>query len=102
MKIFEITWIDYKNIKTYVIGILAYDGRYIFRYEKNQIYESINNGFRPFIEFPDINKIYYSNELFQTFYIRLPKGSNHNLEDSDAELATDRIKIRLRTDVNKK
>jgi hypothetical protein len=105
MKVFKVAWTDYKFKKKYIVGILIYDEKYIFRYNKSQIKEAIENGFVPFIEFPNIDEIYSSNELFQTFAIRLPNVNSKDTEPSlcdGAELSTDRIKIYCRTDVNEK
>lgn len=103
MKTYKVVWTDYKHEKEYLIGILVHDKEYMFSYNKSQIKEAIENGFRPFIEFPNIEEVYFSRDLFKTFAIRLIDRDITKLEkslDNNAQLSTDRIKIYSRTDVN--
>ncbi len=105
MKIFEVVWTDYKQKKNYIIGRLVHDEHYQFRYNQNQIYDAIKNGFRPFVEFPNIDLTYVSKEIFKTFAIRIPSINRDEIDNylgNGAELATDRIKIYCRTDVSEK
>lgn len=103
MTIFEVVWTDYKLENEYIIGRLAHDEHWVFKYNQNQIYEAIRAGFRPFIELSNINETYFSEKLFPTFAIRLPNdevGEEESYLTDGATLATDRIRV-YRRGVNK-
>lgn len=99
MTTFDVKWSNYKLQKEYTIGILIHDRGYIFKYDLEQVYEAINDGFRPFVEFPDIRETYTSQELFSTFAIRLQSATPDEIDLRLAEgalLATDRVKVYCR------
>lgn len=73
-------WLIWQNAETrqrYHIGKLFHeDGVYKFAYEntsyRRKLPEALDNGYRPHLSFPDINKVYSSNKLFGPFDRRLP------------------------------
>lgn len=73
-------WLIWQNVETrqrYHVGRLLHDdGVYTFLYETNQyrrkLAEAMDNGYRPHLAFPDINKTYTSMKLFGPFARRLP------------------------------
>jgi len=99
MEIFEIRWNNYKRDKEYLIGTLIHDDQYFFRYNKDEIWEAINNGFRPFPEFKDVGAVYTSENLFATFATRI--GDKKDFDNNDlvekARLATDRVFVKRKT-----
>ena len=66
-----LTWRN-KN-KNYVVGTLVKDCIYKFYYS-HDILDAMKEGFKPLIDFPDINTEYWSwsDKLFPTFACRLP------------------------------
>lgn len=73
-------WLIWQNVETrqrYHIGSLYYENDiYTFSYEtkgyRRKLSEAIDNGYRPHLAFPDINKTYTSHTLFGPFARRLP------------------------------
>lgn len=78
-KPFEL-WLIWQNVETrqrYHIGKLLHNnGVYTFSYETNgyrrKLAEAMDNGYRPHLAFPNINKTYTSHTLFGPFARRLP------------------------------
>lgn len=100
MEVFNILWNKYNEEKQYLIGYLIYDQEWLFKYNEKMIEDAINKGFRPFLEFPLINKIYTEKRLFKTFKNRL-KITNQKLElkslkEKQGKLITDNIIILYR------
>jgi len=73
-------WLIWQNVETrqrYHVGRLLHaDGVYTFSYEttgyRRKLAEAMDNGYRPHLAFPDINKTYTSKKLFGPFARRLP------------------------------
>ncbi|MFD0942933.1 HIRAN domain-containing protein [Savagea faecisuis] len=73
-------WLVWQNVKTrqrYHVGSLHYENDiYTFSYEtegyRRKLAEAMDNGYRPHLAFPDINKTYTSSTLFGPFARRLP------------------------------
>lgn len=73
-------WLIWQNSETrqrYHVGRLFHeDGIYTFSYEakgyRRKLAEAMDNGYRPHLAFPDINKTYTSKMLFGPFARRLP------------------------------
>ena len=92
MEIFYVEWQKYNKEKTYKIGYLIFDDKWYFRYNINNIYEAIENGFRPFPDMPDIKKIYKNQKLLPVFENRY--NNINNMENSSGVLLTDKILIK--------
>ncbi|MCM3743876.1 HIRAN domain-containing protein [Sporosarcina luteola] len=73
-------WLIWQNVETrqrYHVGRLLHEnGVYTFSYEtdgyRRKLAEAMDNGYRPHLAFPDINKTYISKKLFGPFARRLP------------------------------
>ncbi|ANU10136.1 DNA-binding protein [Planococcus antarcticus DSM 14505] len=73
-------WLIWQNVETrqrYHIGKLFHeDGVYTFSYERQgyrrRLEEAMEQGYRPHLAFPEINKTYTSQKLFGPFARRLP------------------------------
>lgn len=73
-------WLVWQNVETrqrYHVGRLLHeDGIYSFSYEtkvyRRKLSEAMDNGYRPHLAFPDIDKTYKSRTLFGPFARRLP------------------------------
>jgi hypothetical protein len=64
-------WKSEKERKQFIVGVLSRNGQYEFKYY-DDIKDAKNEGFKPLVEFPDLNKLYTSESLFSTFASRLP------------------------------
>lgn len=75
-----VLWLIWQNQETrqrYHVGSLSHqDGKYIFSYElsgkRRTLLEAMENGYKPHLSFPNIHKVYTSNQLFGPFARRLP------------------------------
>lgn len=73
-------WLVWQNVETrqrYHIGrLVCENNNYTFSYEKSgyrrKLDEVLDNGYRPLLAFPDIDKVYTSQKLFGPFARRLP------------------------------
>jgi hypothetical protein len=72
-------WKSEKTRKQYIVGVLSRNGRYEFKYY-DDIKEAQNEGFKPLVEFPDLNKLYTSESLFSTFASRLPDKRRRDID----------------------
>ncbi|GAA0455556.1 HIRAN domain-containing protein [Alkalibacillus silvisoli] len=92
-------WLIWQNPQTrqrYHIGRLLHDSdSYSFRYEnsgyRRKLKEAMENGYKPHLAFPDINKTYSSNKLFGPFARRLPDNKRPDFHSilQDLGLPTD-------------
>lgn len=57
-------WKAEKNGKRYIVGQLAKNGEYEFRYYEKEIREAIKEGFEPFFCFRELDKVYTDTVLF--------------------------------------
>lgn len=98
MEIFHVRWSDYKQSQSYTIGVLIYDNHWYFKYDKNNIMEAIQKGFRPFPDMTDIQKTYESSSLFPVFSVRYgsPEESQslRLLKNNSGDVVTDHIFIK--------
>ena len=99
--LFSVYWKDYR------IGFLfSRSKKYIFLYDKVNLYEASKEGFDRLIGFPDLNNIYISTNMFPIFSSRIrskerlireniDKKSSliESLISTEGRLATDNIKI---------
>ncbi len=78
-------WLIWKNPETrrrYKIGILNYEnGKYSFKYVNPELDDAIQNSFKCFPGFEDVNKEYVSGELFPNIVTRLPNPSRPDYLD---------------------
>lgn len=87
-------WLIWQNVETrqrYHVGNLIFvNGRFQFEYEKRcgrrTLNEAINNGYKPHLSFPDINRTYTSDRLFGPFARRLPDRRRPDFEKLIQEL----------------
>lgn len=98
MEIFYIYWSNYTHSAQYKIARLIYDqNRWYFKYNANQIFPAIKDGFRPFPDLPDIDKIYESKNLFKVFQTRYQASNSSEtlrlMKNSCGDLITDTILI---------
>lgn len=69
-------WKAEKNGKRYIVGQLAKNGEYEFRYYEKEIREAIKEGFEPFFCFRELDKVYTDTVLFPVLASRLPDQEN--------------------------
>lgn len=98
MEIFDIYWSDYVEKGSYKIGTVSYDDHWRFNYNIEEVFNAIDQGFRPFPDMPDISKTYESATVFPTFGLRY---GPHPVDEmisimklSDASLVTDKVLIK--------
>ncbi len=72
-------WKSEQTRKQYIIGQLTKNGQYEFQYDK-EVYSAIDDGFKPLLCFPDLNKVYKDDRLFTVFTSRLPDKKRKNIQ----------------------
>lgn len=99
--LFSVYWKDYR------IGFLfSRNKKYIFLYDKENLYEVSKEGFDRLIGFPDLNNIYISDSMFPIFSSRIKSKERQirenlsgnsdfidTLINTNGKLVTDNIKI---------
>ena len=73
-------WKAEKNGKRYIVGQLAKNGEYEFRYYEKEIREAIKEGFEPFFCFRELDKVYTDAMLFPVFASRLPDRKRKDID----------------------
>ncbi len=73
-------WKSEKTRKQYIIGQLTKNGQYEFQYGE-EVQSAINDGFKPLLCFPDLDKVYKDNRLFTIFTSRLPDKKRKNIQE---------------------
>ena len=73
-------WKAEKNGKRYIVGQLAKNGEYEFRYYEKEIREAIKEGFEPFFCFRELDKVYTDTVLFPVFASRLPDRKRKDID----------------------
>lgn len=96
-------WLVWQNVETrqrYHVGSLLHeDGIYTFSYEtkgyRRKLAEAMDNGYRPHLAFPDINKMYTSSTLFGPFARRIPDTRRPDYQSvlSDLGLSSECTKL---------
>jgi len=82
MKKLFLAWRDPKTGSWFPIGRLTFDGnRYQFVYTHGVKEAKEQSAFEPLISFPELNKVYESNELFPIFTNRLLPPSRPDYQD---------------------
>lgn len=71
-------WKSERTRKQYIIGQLTKNGQYEFQYGE-EVQSAINDGFKPLLCFPDLDKVYKDNRLFTIFASRLPDKKRKNI-----------------------
>lgn len=64
-------WKDDKSRQQFIVGELSRNGQFEFQYCE-EIDAAVQNGFTPLVCFPELNKMYVSDHLFNIFSSRLP------------------------------
>ena len=67
-----VVWKDMVTRARTVIGELSKNGKYEFKYDLKGVEQAKKMGFSLLVAFPDIDKVYESQELFPVFSSRLP------------------------------
>lgn len=65
-------WKNPQTRSRFKIGVLSYDGKYIFKYVNPELNDALDSGFEFFPGFEDVNKVYESKDLFANIETRLP------------------------------
>lgn len=105
MEKYFVLWNRHDNPKQYIVAYIEHNNiLWCFYYDKEQVSQAIQNGFRPFIEFPNINIKYYSATPFKTFdermHGRYEKGAKKLAINPKAKVLTDNISIISRKQYN--
>jgi len=74
-----LVWKEPKTRRNYIIGELAKNGQFEFSYGY-EVQKAIEEGFELLISFPEINKLYKSEQLFSVFASRLPDPKRKGIE----------------------
>lgn len=72
-------WKEPNKRRNYVVGELSKNGQFEFSYGY-EVQQAIEDGFELLISFPDINKVYKSEQLFSVFASRLPDPKRKGIE----------------------
>ncbi len=94
MEVFYVIWHSYDEKNKQVVGFLIYDDLWYFKYNSNCIKKAMKEGFRPFPDMLDINKMYKSKDLFQVFKNRYYNFSIESMKRDYGELITDKLLIK--------
>ena len=86
-------WKSEQTRKQYIIGQLTKNGQYEFQYDK-EVYSAIDDGFKPLLCFPDLNKVYKDDRLFTVFTSRLPDKKRKNIQVKSIVEAAKKLNIR--------
>lgn len=73
-------WKSEHSRKQYIVGQLVKNGQYEFRYAE-EIQAAMDDGFRPLLCFPDIQKVYMDKKLFSVFASRLPDKKRKDIQN---------------------
>lgn len=73
-------WKSEQSRKQYIVGQLVKNGRFEFRYTE-EIQAAMDDGFRPLLCFPDVQKVYMDNKLFSVFVSRLPDKKRKDIQN---------------------
>jgi len=74
-----VIWKEPVSRRQFIIGELVKNGKYEFFYG-HEVINAIEKGFDLLIEFDDLEKVYYCDELFPTFASRLPDKRRRGIE----------------------
>lgn len=88
---FGVIWSRYDDKFQIEIGQLLYDGTWSFAYDTEGLEVALKLGFQPFIEFSDVDKVYTSDKLFETFETRINNNLVRQLPLKNEEDKIDRI-----------
>ena len=76
-----LVWQSFLSKKKYKVAELYKENdKYYFRYLLEKVEDAKKDGFRPLIQFPDINAIYENENLFPSFGARLPESSRPEIK----------------------
>lgn len=76
-----LTWRQGQSHRRHIVGVLQKDagGKFTFRYIKENLDEAKKQGFSPYTEFPDVEKVYNSN-VVDIFAQRLTKAERSDVQ----------------------
>jgi len=77
-----VIWKEPVSRRQFIIGELVKNGKYEFFYG-HEVINAIEKGFDLLIEFDDLEKVYYCDELFPTFASRLPDKRRRGVKSTD-------------------
>lgn len=90
-----LVWTEHKSQLEFPIGRLTFDGEiYTFEYI-NEVKLAQESGFQPLMNFPDLNKVYSSKELFAFFANRIMQPSRPDYQNYLAkyDLSADNVEF---------
>ena len=68
---YNVYWKSLKDEKKYHVGNLIFNNVAWAYFYSDEIKDAMDNGFKPFLELPDIYETYIEEEIFKTFKYRL-------------------------------
>lgn len=73
-------WKSEQTRKQYIVGQLTKNSQYEFQYVE-EVKSAMNDGFKPLLCFPDLDKVYKDDRLFAIFTSRLPDRKRKDIQN---------------------